>query len=104
MPDDRASAVYVQTNDETANEIIAFRRAADGTLTRLGSYATGGRGDGRPHLTSQGSVVVTGDGRHLLVCNAGSSDVSLFAVASDGLRLVSTTRTRGSAPKSVAEH
>jgi hypothetical protein len=36
-----AGAVYVQTN-ATPNEVIAFRRANDGSLDRIGSVATGG--------------------------------------------------------------
>jgi 6-phosphogluconolactonase (cycloisomerase 2 family) len=97
-------AVYVQTNDQHANEVIAFRRAEDGALARLGSYATGGTGDGHPHLPSQGSLVVTHDGRHLLVCNAGSASISLLAIAAGGLTLVASTPSGGGAPKSLAEH
>ena len=67
-----AAAVYVQTNDATENEIVAFSRAEDGTLAPLGRYSTGGRGTGQPHLPSQGSVVLSEDGRWLLVVNAGS--------------------------------
>jgi hypothetical protein len=93
--------IYVQTN-EPENRVLAFRREEDGGLTPLGEFATGSAGDGVPHLTSQGSVVLTGDGRHLLVTNAGSGDVAVFAVGADGLELVQTAAT-GSAPKSVAE-
>ena len=39
-----AGAVYVQTN-AAPNEVIAFRRADDGSLDRIGSVATGGEGD-----------------------------------------------------------
>src|SRR5215208_7226107 len=53
----------------------------------VGQYSTGGRGTGQPHLPSQGSVVLTDDGRSLLVANAGSDEVSVFAVESDELRL-----------------
>lgn len=95
------NGIYVQTN-EPENRVLAFRREEDGSLTPLGEYPTGGAGDGVPHLTSQGSVVLTADGRHLLVTNAGSGDVGLFAVGPDGLELVQTVAT-GSAPKSVAE-
>ena len=95
-------AVYVQTNEADGNRVIALSRGTDGSLQELGAYATGGRGDGKPHLTSQGSVVLTGDGSHLLVTNAGSGDLSVFAVGDDGLSLVETVDT-GSAPKSVAE-
>ena len=97
-----AGAVYVQTN-AAPNEVIAFRRAPDGSLDRIASVATGGDGDGSPHLTSQGSVALTSDGRHLLVTNAASDDLSVFSVGSDGsIELRERVRT-GAAPKSVAE-
>jgi 6-phosphogluconolactonase (cycloisomerase 2 family) len=97
------AAVYVQTNEPGANRVIAFRRAADGALAELGVYPTGGAGDGVPHLTSQGSVILAGDGRHLLVANPGSGDVSVLTVSDEGLELVQTVGT-GRAPKSIAEH
>jgi 6-phosphogluconolactonase (cycloisomerase 2 family) len=49
-------------------------------------------------------VILTGDGRRLLVTNAGSDDVSVFAVAGDSLELIQTVPTGGKAPKSIAEH
>jgi 6-phosphogluconolactonase len=96
------NAVYLQTNDADQNEVVAFRRDADGTLSPLGSYATGGRGTGKPHLASQSSIVVSGD--RLLVVNAGSDDVSLFAIAPDGLALLDRVASGGSMPTSVAVH
>ena len=51
-----SGAVYVQTN-EPDNHVIAFARGSDGVLTENGRHATGGKGDGKPHLTSQGSVI-----------------------------------------------
>ena len=78
-----SGAVYVQTNS-SPNEVIAFRRAEDGSLDRTGSVATGGDGHGSSHLQSQGSVVLTGDGQYLLVTNAASDDLSVFSVAADG--------------------
>jgi 6-phosphogluconolactonase len=95
--------VFVQTN-ESSNKVVAYRRGADGTLTEAGAHDTGGAGDGQPHLTSQGSVVLTSDGGHLLVANAASDDVSVFAVTDDGaVELVGRTPA-GPAPKSVTEH
>jgi len=38
----RSGAVHVQTN-EPENAVIAYRRDADGTLTRLGSHPTSRR-------------------------------------------------------------
>jgi 6-phosphogluconolactonase len=103
MNNTASGAVYVQTN-AAPNEVIAFRRAADGSLDRMGSVPTGGDGDGSPHLTSQASVVLTGDGRHLLVTNAATDDLSVFSVATDGSIELRECVHTGHAPRSVAEH
>jgi 6-phosphogluconolactonase len=66
--------------------------------------ATGGEGDGSPHLTSQGSVALTRDGQNLLVTNASSGDLSVFRVASDASIELSERVYTGGAPKSVDEH
>jgi 6-phosphogluconolactonase len=95
-------AIYVQTNNASGNEIIAFRRSDDGALAPLGRYSTGGLGTGEPHLPSQNSIVLSDDGHHLLVANAGSNDVSLFAVEDDGLRLSDRVDSGGERPTSVA--
>src|SRR5262244_1411864 len=78
-----SSAVYVQTNDATDNEVIAFTRADDGTLAPLGRYSTGGRGSGKPHLASAGSVVLSDDGRWL-ADRAGSDGSKPTSVAISG--------------------
>src|SRR5690348_3448032 len=95
-------AVYVQTNDAAGNEVIAFSRSEDGALAPLGRYSTGGRGTGSPHLASAGSIVLSDDGRWLLVVNAGSDELSVFAVQPDGLRLAGRAGSGGSKPTSVA--
>src|ERR1700751_2787392 len=97
-----AAAIYVQTNDAAENEIVAFSRAEDGALALLARYSTGGRGTGQPHLPSQGSVVLRDDGGWLLVVNAGSDELSLFAVEPDGLRLADRGGSGGTKPPSVA--
>lgn len=96
-------AVYVQTN-EPENRVIAFRRGTDGALERIGDVSTGGKGDAVRHLTSQGSVVLTGDAKHLLVTNAASDDISVFAIGADGAPSLIRTVAVGSAPKSITEH
>lgn len=93
-------AVYLQTNDAEKNEVVAFRRNADGKLSMLGTYPTDGRGTGKPHLASQSSIVVSGD--RLLVVNAGSDDVTLFAIAADGLSLLDRAASGGTMPTSIA--
>jgi 6-phosphogluconolactonase len=97
-----SGAVYVQTNT-APNEVIAFRRADDGSLERIGSVATGGEGNGTPHLQSQGSVTLTGDGQYLLVTNAASDDVSVFSVAADGSIELRERVHTGATPRSAAE-
>jgi 6-phosphogluconolactonase len=97
------AGVYVQTNEANGNRLLAFGRRDDGTLDPRGAVETGGRGDGVPHLTSQGSVVLAGGGRHLLVTNSGSGDVSLLALG-DGPPQLLGTFASGPAPKSVAAH
>ena len=84
--------IYVQTNDAERNQVVAFDRAADGKLTAIGHFDTGGRGSGTPHLASQSSVVVNGD--RLLVTNAGSDELSLFHVTADGLASRAAAATR----------
>lgn len=60
-----------------------FSRRADGTLTPAGTYDTGGTGNGRSGF-SQGSVTLSPDQRALLVVNAGSNQISDFAVLPGG--------------------
>jgi 6-phosphogluconolactonase len=96
--------VYIQSNEPDGNRVLAFRRDPDGTLIQRGTFATGGAGSGAPHLQSQGSVVLTRDGRHLLVTNAGSGDLSVFETGEEALTLLQTIPSGGGAPRSVTEH
>lgn len=96
------NAVYVQTNDATENAVLAFERRPDGRLAPVGRFATGGRGTGQPHLASQSSIALGDDGRQLLVVNAGSDELSLFAVVNGGLELTDRAASRGATPTSVA--
>jgi len=94
--------VYVQTNDGVLNEVVAFRRAPDERLERRGAVATGGRGSGKPHLASQGSIALRNG--WVLVANVGSDDVSVFARDDETLTLVDRVASGGSEPTSVAVH
>src|SRR5262245_48248793 len=83
------SSVYVASNEATGNRILQFLREENGVLTLEISFNTGGLGTGGG-LGNQGGVVLTEDDQWLLVVNAGSNDISVFAVDSDAssLRLV----------------
>jgi 6-phosphogluconolactonase len=97
-------AVYLQTNDASRNEIVAYGRTADGSLGHIGTYETGGRGTGKPHFPSQCSVVLNEGGRYLLVVNAGSDEITLFEIESDGLRFRDRVASGGATPASIAVH
>jgi 6-phosphogluconolactonase len=98
-----AGAVFVQTNEER-NRVLAFARDVEGHLGEAVAYETGGRGTAMPHLPSQGSVVLSADRRFLLVANAGSNDLAVFAVDGASLRRIGLTPSGGETPRSIAEH
>jgi 6-phosphogluconolactonase (cycloisomerase 2 family) len=98
-----SGAVYTMSNAAAGNRILAFDRAPDGALTPAGSFATGGLGTGGG-LGNQGALTLSNNDRWLLAVNAGSNDVSLFAMDEDGLRLVDKAPSGGSKPVSVTIH
>ena len=99
-----AGAVFTATNSASGNQVIVYRRSADGSLSSPASYSTGGNGSGAG-LGSQGSVTLSADGNWLLVVNAGSNDVSSFAVADNGaLTLRGKASSGGTMPISVTIH
>lgn len=110
--------VYVMPNRAGDNTIAVFDRGEDGTLTFRKEVSTGGLGSGPGELpapfprgiaagnplTSQDSLVRTGDGRFLLAVNAGSNDISVMAITRDGLRLVDKAPSGGNVPVSIAQY
>ncbi len=102
-------AVFVQTDNTAGNAVVAYQRAADGTLTLAGTYPTGGLGgvlDGSAvdHLASQGSLVYDRQHGLLYAVNAGSDTVSVFAVSGDRLALRQVVWSGGTFPVSVTVH
>jgi len=100
---DAPGAVYALTNQAAGNAVAMYARAADGTLTWLGSVATGGSGAGSS-LGSQGAVALSDDGRWLFAVNAGSDDISAFQITPSGLALTSRVASGGIRPISVTVH
>jgi 6-phosphogluconolactonase len=94
--------LYTQTNDPAGNAVQRFDRAADGSLSPAGTFATGGAGlatlGGR-----QGAVALSGDGRNLYAVNAGSGSVSAFRVGRHRTVLLGSAPSGGVAPDSVDE-
>jgi 6-phosphogluconolactonase len=101
---DTAGAVYAMTNAAGDNQVVIFTRNGDGLLTLADSVSTGGLGDGiiLDPLGSQNSLVLTGDNRFLLAVNAGSNNISVFRVESDGLELTDVVASGGELPVSLA--
>ena len=104
--DSSAGAVFVMTNAADRNEIIAFRRNADGSLQEGHTFSTGGRGSGGviDPLGSQGSLTLTQDHSLLLVVNAGSGDISVFRVHGAMLSRIDRVPCGGSEPVAIAQH
>lgn len=96
-------AVYTITNAADGNEVIVFQRASDGSLSMQESVSTGGLGSGTG-LGSQEAVVLTENGRRLFVVNAGSNQISVFAVRNRGLKLLDVTDSGGIMPISLTLH
>ena len=115
-------AVFVATNhnnttapDDLANQVVMYARAADGELTMIDAFDTGGQGSGPSQrfagdgLGSGNSLRLSDDLRWLFVTNAGSDTVSVFEVQKDGLALMDVVPTGDSSPShrfpnSVTQH
>ena len=99
--------VYTESNQTSAgggNAVLAYWVASGGTLTPVGSFATGGDGTGAG-LGSQGAITVADGGRALLAVNAASNSVSYFRILDGGqLRLVDAAPSGGTGPVSVTAH
>ncbi|MCI0366433.1 MAG: lactonase family protein [Phycisphaerales bacterium] len=93
-------AVYTSTNEVTGNMVVMYDRAADGSLTLVGEFATDGTGTGGG-LSNQGALVLSNDSQWLLVVNAGSNDISVFEVDDDGLMLTDVEPSGGAMPVSL---
>lgn len=95
------SIIYTASNATTGNAVLAFHREENGELKSIGSFPTSGFGTGAG-LGSQGSVVLSQDQRWLYVVNAGSNDITVFAVEGNNLSKVSKVASGGNDPVSIA--
>lgn len=102
-------AVYVASNSYAGNQILAFPRYADGSLGPVAAgVPTGGLGSGPGQLLaddplgSQSSLIVDQQNQLLFVVNAGSNDVSAFAIHGTTLTLVDRESSDGAYPVSLA--
>lgn len=95
-----AGAVYTMTNAADGNAIVWYARSVTGQLTWQATVPDGGSGTGSG-LGSQGSLVLGEDGSVLLAVDAGSNEVSAFAIGASGPVLTDRVSSGGVMPVSV---
>jgi 6-phosphogluconolactonase len=95
-----AGAVYLATNAANGNQVLVLARAGDGSLSAPQTFSTGGTGTGGG-LGNQGGVVLAQGNRRLLVVNAGSNEISVFAVRPQGVELLDRVPSGGQRPISL---
>lgn len=100
-------ALFLETDQASGNRILAYSRTENGTVARVGSYATGGdgataAGATADPLASQGGLALVDGDSQLVAVNAGSDTVSLFSVHGAALTLTQVVSSGGEFPASVA--
>jgi 6-phosphogluconolactonase (cycloisomerase 2 family) len=100
-------AVFVQTDNTAGNQVVAYARASDGTLSLAGTYSTGGLGGQLTgsvvdHLASQGSLQYDAAQHLVIAVNAGSNSVTVFGVHGTRLHQRQIIGSGGQFPVSVA--
>ena len=84
-----ATIVYVESNKAAANSILAYQRDAQGRLTPLGEFPTGGQGvfdlslDLGPFDSDQ-DLIVNAEHTLLFAVNSGSDTIAVFNIQADG--------------------
>ena len=97
-----AGVVFAMSNVTAANRIFIYRRSDDGQLSRVGNVRTRGLGIGTD-LDTQGGLRLGPDNRFLYAVNAGSDDISVFAVDGTHLNFVQKVDA-GDEPFSLTLH
>lgn len=100
-------AVFVQTDNTAGNQVVAYSRAGDGTLSPAGTYPTGGLGGQLTgsvvdHLGSQGSLQYDAAQHLLIAVNAGSNSLTVFGVHGTRLHRQQIIGSGGDFPVSIA--
>ena len=102
-PQDSSGAVYTLTNAANENAVLVYDRSANGGLVFQGSFSTGGLGSGNG-LGSQGALALSDNNQWLFAVNAGSNQVSVFAVNTHGIDLVNVVDSGGERPISLTTY
>lgn len=95
-------AAFAMSNATVDNQVVAYRRAADGRLTRAGSTSTRGRGIGTD-LDTTGALRLSANRRFLYAASAGSDEVTVFSVSGTELAFLQKVPA-GDQPNSLTLH
>src|SRR6266849_5798947 len=95
-----AGAVYTLNNSSSGNAVLVFSRSADGKISSIGTFPTGGTGTGKG-LGNQGALAIDAGVRFLFAVNAGSDNISVFRITENGLHLVDVVPSGGNRPISL---
>lgn len=98
---DPPGVVFTMSNGGTKNKVLTWSRATNGSLSLVGSTATGGRGTGG-QLNNQGGLALSEDGKWLYVVNAASHSLSVFSISGTSLTRTDVEPSLGNKPISVA--
>src|SRR5262245_13019684 len=97
-------AVYTLSNPSGANTVAAYLRASTGSLSRLGSFETGGNGIA-VGLGSQGALTFDARTQRFFAVNPGDDTSSMLALDRDGsLDVMDVVASGGKRPVSITVH
>jgi 6-phosphogluconolactonase (cycloisomerase 2 family) len=89
--DTARNVLYTSSNDPAANTIIAYSRAADGTLTPLSGSPFDLKGQGLPNPNEDfgppdddQQVIASADHKLLFAVNPGTNTIAVMNIAADG--------------------
>jgi 6-phosphogluconolactonase len=97
---ERTGSVYTETN-ATANSILVFNRAVNGSLSLRATVPTLGQGGGVVSVGSQGTLALSPDGRWLFAANEGDNTISVLRRTRGGLTPVENVPSNGTLPVSI---
>jgi 6-phosphogluconolactonase (cycloisomerase 2 family) len=110
LPQFDSPYVYVMSNNIQGNSVAVLKRNFFGGLEKTAIVSTGGKGVGvgttapaPDPLGSQNALIKSTDGRWLFATNAGSNQVSVFAIEGSRLVLADVQSSGGTYPVSVAQ-
>jgi 6-phosphogluconolactonase (cycloisomerase 2 family) len=95
-------AVYAMTNSPSGNAVVVFDRAADGTLTKTGTFPTGGKSIGIFATGNQNGLLLSNNGHCLWAVNSASNQISAFEAKGTSLRFINIVNSNGERPISLA--